>query len=145
MGEGSERKSKVGAGSGGEKEENKCQPCSCPGNSIYSSEEPVRGHGDDNSAHCEGRQESSGQNSAVQRLGPVVLLGPRDNVLLSIYGRFLQFGFEFGFVVLHSLLLQKLQGGEIVSVAGAGQAHLLVFRQGARLGIGQQGRLGPWR
>lgn len=100
--------------------------------------------GDDQSAHCEGRQESPGEDLGVQPLGPVFLPGPYAHVPLSAHRWFWDPGSESGLVVWHSLFLQKLQGGEVVNAAGVGQAHLLVFRQGTRLGIGQQGRRGPW-
>lgn len=109
-----------------------------------SSEQSVSGDWNNNSAHCEGWQERSREHFGLQHLEPVFLLGLRENALLSVDGRSWLPGSEFGFVVLHSLFLQKLHGGEIVHVAGIGRAQQVSLRQEgplqtARLHIGQQG------
>lgn len=92
------------------------------------SEESVSGDRNNNSARPERGQEWSWEHTGLQCLGPVFLLGLLENALFGIHGRSWFLGFEFGFVALHSLLLQKLQGSETANIVGVGRAHQVSVR-----------------
>jgi hypothetical protein len=93
------------------------------------SEVSVSGDGNDNSAHCEGRQERSWEHIGLQRLGPVFLAGLCEKVLCSVPERSRLLGFEFGFVALRALFLQRLQGGKTAYTVGIGKAPQVFLRQ----------------
>ena len=93
------------------------------------SEESVSGYRNNNSAHCERWQERSWEHIGLQYMVPVFLLGLLGNALLSIHERSGLPGFEFGFVVSHSLSLKKLHSGEIASIIAMGRAQQIFLRQ----------------